>query len=68
VDYAIREKRKKGNKFAIVTLRYDKKVSVPGLLDRYIYRDVENDLEGFRELVRALPIESGPLRWKVDVV
>lgn len=68
VDYAIREKRKKGNKFAIVTLRYDKKVSVPALLDRYIYRDVENDLEGFRELVRALPIESGPVRWKAEVV
>ena len=68
VDYAIREKRKKGNKFAIVTLRYDKNVSVPALLDRYIYRDVENDLEGFRELVRALPIESGPVRWKAEVV
>lgn len=68
VDYAIREKRKKGKKFAIVTLRYDKKVSVPALLDRYIYRDVENDLEGFRELVRALPIESGPVRWKAEIV
>lgn len=68
VDYAVREKRKKGNKFAIITLRYAKNVSVPALLDRYIYRDVENDLEGFRELVRALPIESGPVRWKADVV
>ena len=68
VDYAVREKRKKGKKFAIVTLRYAKSVSVPALLDRYIYRDVDNDLEGFRELVRALPIESGPVRWKADVV
>lgn len=68
VDYAVREKRKKGNKFAIITLRYDNTVSVPGLLDRYIYRDVVNDLEGFRELIRALPLELGAVRWKVEVV
>jgi hypothetical protein len=68
VDYAVREKRKKGEKFAIITLRYDNTVPVPGLLDRYIYRDVVNDLEGFHELVRALPIELGAVRWKVEVV
>lgn len=68
VDYAVREKRKRGDKFAIITLRYDDSTPVPGLLDRYIYRDVTNDLEGFRELVRALPIELGPVRWKVEVV
>ena len=37
VDYAVREKRKKGDKFAIITLRYDDTAPVPGLLDRYIY-------------------------------
>lgn len=68
VDYAIRQKRKKGNKFAIITLRYDSTASVPSLLDPYIFIDVANDLEGFRELVRALPIELGPVRWKTDVV
>jgi hypothetical protein len=68
VDYAVREKRKKGNKFAIITLRYTNTAPVPGLLDRYIYRDVTNDLEGYRELIRALPIELGAVRWKADVV
>jgi hypothetical protein len=68
VDYAVREKRKKGDKFVIITLRYDSTVPVPGLLDRYTYKDVVNDLEGYRELVRALPIELGAVRWKVEVV
>jgi hypothetical protein len=68
VDYAIRQKRKKGNKFAIITLRYDGNATVPNLLDPYIFIDVVNDLEGFRELVRALPIELGPVRWKAEVV
>jgi hypothetical protein len=68
VDYAVMQKRKKGDKFAIITLRYTNAAPVPGLLTPYIYKDVENDLEGFRELVRALPIELGPVRWKAEVV
>lgn len=68
VDYAIRQKRKKGNKFAIIALRYDSTASVPSLLETYIFIDVTNDLEGFQELVRALPIELGPVRWKAEVV
>lgn len=68
IDYAIRQKRKKGNKFAIIILRYDNTAPVPELLDPYIFIDVTNDLEGFRELVRALPIELGPVRWKPEVI
>ncbi|WP_103664462.1 toll/interleukin-1 receptor domain-containing protein [Gracilimonas amylolytica] len=68
VDYAIIQKRKKEKKFAIITLRYSNAAPVPGLLDPYIYKNIENDLEGFYELVRALPIELGPLRWKKEVV
>lgn len=68
VDYAITQKRNKGNKFAIITLRYPNASPVPGLLRPYIYTDVQNDLDGFYELVRALPIEFGPIRWKKDVV
>ena len=64
----MREKRKKGNKFAIITLRYANSATIPGLYRRYIYRDVSNDLEGFRELVRALPVEPGLVRWKAEVV
>lgn len=68
VDYAIAQKRLKGNKFSIITLRYPSSSPVPGLLRPYIYTDVQNDLDGFYELVRALPIELGPIRWKKDVV
>jgi len=68
VDYAVMQKRRKGAKFSIITLRYSNAVEVPGLLTPYIYKTVANDLDGFRELVRALPIELGPVRWKAEVV
>ncbi len=68
VDYAVMQKRRKEQKFAIVTLRYTNAAAVPGLLTPYIYKDVSNDLEGFDELLKALPIELGPVRWKAHVV
>lgn len=68
VDYAVMQKHKKGKKFAIITLRYSNASPVPGLLTPYIYKDVENDLQGFYELMRALPIDLGPPRWKAEVV
>ena len=68
VDYAVMQKRKKEQKFAIVTLRYTNAAAVPGLLTPYIYKDVSNDLEGFDELLKALPIELGQVRWKSQVV
>ncbi len=68
VDYAIMQKRKKEKKFAIITLRYPHALPVPGLLTPYIFKDVDNDLEGFYQLVRALPIELGQPRWKKDVI
>lgn len=68
VDYAVMQKRKKDKKFNIVTLRYTNAAPVPELLSPYIFMDVANDLEGFYELVRALPIELGPVRWKAEVI
>lgn len=68
VDYAVMQKRKKDKKFAIITLRYSNAAPVPDLLTPYIYKTVSNDLEGFYELLRALPIELGPIRWKAEVV
>jgi hypothetical protein len=68
VDYAVMQKRKKDKKFAIITLRYANAAEIPGLLTPYIYKDITNDLQGFKELVAALPIELGPCRWKADVV
>ncbi len=68
VEYAILQKRKKEKKFAIVALRYSSTTSVPSLLTPYIYKDVVNDLDGFHALLKALPIELGPIRWKADVL
>jgi hypothetical protein len=68
VNYAVIQKSKKDKKFAIITLRYTNAAQVPALLSPYIFKDVANDLEGFRELVRALRIECGSVRWKADVV
>ena len=68
VDYAVIQKRAKGKKFAIITLRYPNANEVPGLLTPYTYKNVDNDLEGFYELLRALPVEPGPIRWKAEVV
>jgi hypothetical protein len=68
IDYAIQQKRKKEKKFAIVTLRYAAIAPVPGLLQTYVYRDVANDLEGFDVVLKALPIDLGPVRWKREVV
>jgi hypothetical protein len=68
VDYAVQQKRQKDRKFAIITLRFEGSAPVPGLLTPYIYKDVRNDLDAFRELVRALPIELGPVRWKASVI
>ena len=67
VEYAISQKRKKGQKFAVVTLVFDDDVSVPGLLEPFVWKHVQNDLEGFTELVQALPLELGPARWKEGV-
>jgi hypothetical protein len=68
IEYAILQKRKKGKKFSIITLRYTNASAVPGLLTPYIYKDVANDLEGFESLIRALPVELGPIRWKLEVI
>lgn len=68
IDYATEQKRRKDKKFAIITLRYPGANEVPRLLTRYIYSNVESDLEGFREIIRGLPIELGSGRWKKEVV
>jgi len=68
VDYAMSQKRKKEAKFAIITLCYPNTLRIPDLLTPCIYKNIANDLEGFYELLRALPIETGSIRWKAHVV
>jgi len=67
VEYAVLQKRKKEKKFAIIVLRYPNAQQIPSLFQPFIYKNIENDLEGFYEILRALPIELGPVRWKAEV-
>lgn len=68
VDYAIIQKRKKGDKFAIITLVFSENYIIPGLLEPFVYKVVQSELDGLYELIRALPVELGPIRWKETVV
>lgn len=68
VDYAVAEKRKKGDRFAIVALQFSdsegRTGSIPDLLKKYVWKQPKNQLEALREIVRALPIEVGPPDWR----
>ena len=68
IDYAKIQERHKGKKFKIITLRFNSECEIPGVLEKYIWKDVTNDLDGFYEIIRALPIELGPVRWKKEVL
>lgn len=67
IDNAVHQKHSKGEKFAIITLRYSNAAPVPELLGRWKWINVSNDLEGLYELIRALPIELRPPVWKDSV-
>ena len=67
VDYAIAEKRSKGEKFAIITLVFAKdgqRGTVPELLRRYVWKEPSSDLEALREIIRSLPITVGDVYWR----
>lgn len=68
IEYARIQKRKKGDKYSIITLLFDEDAPVPGLLEPYVWKHVNNDLEGFNELIKGLPLEFGGVRWKADAV
>ncbi len=67
VDYAIQEKRKKGDKFSIITLVFqdgDQTGAVPNLLHRYVWKQPATQLEALREILKALPVQTGDVYWK----
>ena len=67
VDYAIREKRKKGDRFAIITLIFNDgtaKGKVPDLLHTYVWKQPKSELEALQEIIRALPVYVGDVRWR----
>ncbi len=67
INYAIAEKRAKKEKFAVIPLVFQKdgkKGKVPDLLKQYVQKEPKNQLQAIIEIIRALPIEVGDIRWK----
>ena len=72
IDYAIEEKRRKRDRFAIITLLLegsggDAAPKVPDLLNRFIWKAPRTTLEALREIVRALPIAPRNVEWRDEV-
>lgn len=67
VDYAIKQKMSKKDKFAIITLVFEEngtKGTVPGLLSPYVWKNPKTDLEGLSEILKALPIAPRNITYK----
>ena len=62
INYALTEKRKKGDEFAIITLvlddvgeRRDIESVVPPLLQQFVWKQPRNQFRALKEILRALP-------------
>ena len=71
INYAIQEKRRKRNKFAIVTLQFvdadGNAGEIPELLKSYVWKTPKTSLEALREIVRALPVMRTGADWRDEV-
>jgi hypothetical protein len=71
INYAIQEKRNKGDKFAIITLQFvgaDQNVGeIPDLLKTYVWKKPKTSLEALREIIRALPIAPSLVDWREGI-
>lgn len=67
VEYALRQKRAKGDKFKIIAIAFTvngKKGVVPKLLRNYLWKEPASHLEALREIIRALPVIVGDVHWR----
>lgn len=71
IDYAIAEKRAKKDRFSIITLVFEgangEKGSVPDLLKQYVWKEPKTELEGLREIIRALPLSLRGVEWSKKI-
>jgi hypothetical protein len=71
VNYAIQEKRKKGDRFAIIALQFadasGKAGDIPELLKPYVWKHPKSDLEALREILRAVPVVVGTADWREGI-
>jgi hypothetical protein len=67
IDYAISEKRARGDRFSIITLMIEDNsgatAEIPHLLQSYVWKRVKH-IEIIRAIVEALPIQFENLVWK----
>ncbi len=68
INYAMREKRDKGDRFSIITLalsnEHGKLGIVPDLLQQYVWKQPASELDAYCEIIRALPIELSTPKWR----
>jgi hypothetical protein len=68
VNYAAAEKTEKGDRFSIISLVFKgekgEKAKVPDILDQYVWKEPDSDLQALNEILKALPIKLGPPKWR----
>lgn len=68
VNYAITEKMQKGDNFSIITLVFTDSNGnigeVPELLKTYVWKQPNSDLEAMQEIIKALPVKLGEVRYR----
>ncbi len=67
INYAITEKMSKKEKFSIIPLVFEKDGKtgqVPDLLKQYVWKQPQNDMQAFQEIISALPIKLGTVSYK----
>lgn len=71
INYAIQEKRIKGNKFAIIMLQFaddnGNVGEIPELIKTYVWKKPRTHLHALREVIRALPIQVGAVDWREGI-
>jgi len=63
VDHAVARKVERGDRFAIISLAFEN-AEVPRPLKEMLWITVKNEVSAVREILRALPVEVGPTRWR----
>ena len=64
VDHAVNREIERNKRFVIITLVFDE-APVPRPLGEKLWKAVTNEVDGVREIIRALPLQIGPPRWKI---
>ncbi|MBT2286832.1 toll/interleukin-1 receptor domain-containing protein [Paenibacillus polymyxa] len=67
IDYAIKEQLNR-KQFTIITLQFEdeqgNKGLIPEMLEDYVWKTPQTELEAFKEIIKSLPIKVGHTIWK----